>query len=96
MSDLINKIKKKPARYCIQAFVATGSLKLTLDAGLYWMRNIDKCEPQIRDAIGYIGYWTGQIGAPLLSAGVTAGIGYLATIGVGLAIDKYWYSEKNF
>jgi hypothetical protein len=95
MPDLINKIKKKPIRYSLQAFVATGYIKLTIDAGLYWMKNIDKCEPQIRDAIGYIGYWTGQIGIPLLTAGATAGVGCLATIGVGLAIDKYWYSEKN-
>ena len=98
MSDnLILRIGEKPTKYLVQGLVGLIFVNETLDSARKVAEFINEYEPQIRDTIGSIGYWIGQIGLPLVQAIGTAAIGYIATKGTGLIMEKYWYkpSTKN-
>lgn len=92
--NLISRLKEKPIRYGAQGLLTLIFINETLETGIRFAERINNYEPQIREFAGGIVYWTAQIGLPIAEAGLTAALGYVATKGAGMFLDKYWYEPK--
>ena len=94
MTDLISRIKEKPAKMLVKSIVGLTFVGETLRATKDAVETIHEYEPQITNLIGQIGYWPLQVGLPLGELAFVGAIGYIATRGAGMMMDKEWYKEQ--
>ena len=92
---LIERIKEKPAKAAVKTYVGIEFiLKALQTAGETGKGIYDNSQDYI-DIVGKVGYLASQVALPVL-VGVSFGLlGYVATKGSGMFMDKYWYDENK-
>jgi len=92
--NLISRLEEKPMRYVAQASLAAFFAGETLGAIVKWTEGINNYEPQISGVAGEIGHWTSQIAHLMGEVGIIAGLGYIATKGAGMYLDRHLYKSQ--
>lgn len=95
MKDLITRIKEKPIKYAVQIPIGMTFLYDALETAIKGSDLINKYESQINNALGSGGCYILQNGLTITQIVVSLALGFIATKGAGMLIDKDYYQTKQ-
>ena len=92
--NLIQRIGERPLRYITQSMLTLQFITESLEHGVKVTDKIHNYASQIREVAGQGGYLIAQVGLPITQMAAIGILGYVATKGAGMFLDKHWYQKE--